>query len=170
MSSLDDPAMHRAARSVFYPKVSENHIPWRVDQAVLTLCGEPERSRRIARLLLTNWLAIADAPRAERARRLLKVGAYTVFNGAEGSPTHFDAETFENWLKSAAFLDSYLQMWSRWHGLLSQDETTRADLVLHLAEQLYIREKGKLPARPEDLVPRYLKALPEYYTKAAGSK
>jgi hypothetical protein len=53
--------------------------------------------------------------------------------------------------------------WPNFEKVLARDEEARATLIVHLAEQLYKREKGREPTAVEDLVGPYLKAIPDGY-------
>jgi hypothetical protein len=50
--------------------------------------------------------------------------------------------------------------WSLFQATRLREQSGQASLLLHLAEQLYLRERGKLPPNPEALVGPYLKSLP----------
>ena len=57
----------------------------------------------------------------------------------------------------------FFPIWKNIEAARARDERNRAGLIVHLAEQLYRRERGEQPASPQDLVGPYLKALPAGY-------
>jgi hypothetical protein len=129
--------------------------------------NEPERSRRVARLVYANWLAHCERP-ASRWRSgtllLLNVGGGT---GAPATPLGLSPADLSQWYDSTLFLRHLLN--NAVHGgvdsyqsYLVRRSTNQAKLILTLAEQLYAREHGgRLPASPRDLVGPYLRTLPE---------
>ena len=166
MNTLDDWKQRESNRhgyGEFSDRPFGNQVKVRLDTAMALLAHEPERSRRVARLILSNWLAAADLPRSERSKRLMNVGKYQVFQAPHGSPATLSSTEMEGWINSSYYIKAYVEFWSGWNTQVSRDEVNRAKLIVHLAERLYLRERGKPPESPEQLVGPYLKALPEAY-------
>ena len=139
--------------------------PW--TERLMTLYAiarrEPERSRRVGRLILANWLSGCDLPAAERASRSVQFGQLTLYRPAPGEPSPLPPEELARWSESTIYAKAFFPVWRNLESARSRDERTRAALIVHLAEQLYRRERGKEPASPRDLVGPYLKALPAAY-------
>jgi hypothetical protein len=51
--------------------------------------------------------------------------------------------------------------WSTFQTARMREQSGQGALLLHLAEQLYLRERGEPPPSPEALVGPYLKRLPD---------
>ena len=68
------------------------------------------------------------------------------------------------WFETTRYAKELLSPWKNVeNNALAREEAGRPDLIVHLAEQLYKREKGHEPTRVEDLVGPYLKAIPPGY-------
>ncbi len=145
-----------------------------IESARRFLLREPERSRRVAKLLYANWLAHVESreprPRKPAVRALLKaikprsVALYPVsarsLAGARALPPHEVAR----WLVTTR--DAKLQiLWANragtsWPPIHPHQQSYRA-LVIMLATEIYHRERGILPPSEADLVKTYLKTLPD---------
>jgi len=145
-------------------------LKYRVDSLLALAAREPERSRRILCLVLANWLDAADLPRPERKKRVMDLGKLTLFQVPLGSPNRLSTEEWGAWIESSYYAKGILQLWSRWESDVSRDEVNRGRLIVHFAEQLYLRERGTLPDQPEQLVGPYLKSLPTAYELPQESK
>ncbi len=125
---------------------------------------EPERSRRLIRLVWANWLAAADLPAAERLKRghKLRHGYYydPPPDAAETIRT-LTPERLDRLVGSTRYLRAMLPGIDNVDKAEANEAAMRAGLVVYLAEQLYIRENGHPPESPDQLVGPYLKALPE---------
>jgi hypothetical protein len=138
------------------------------------LLREPERSRRVLRLLYANYLAHVEHPGrrkpAARARfRIAKQtsGAllYHVSPDAPAGARALSPQEVASWLVSTndirlrIFVGNNLQ-WP-WSPDRLGDRRAYSDLVLMLAGEIYRRERGSLPPTDETLVGPYLKSLPD---------
>jgi hypothetical protein len=141
------------------------HARLRAEAAIARLYREPERSRRVIRLLLANLLSASDLPPDERARRAVKVGPHTLFRPPDGEAPAISPEELMRWFDSAKYAKMLVTLWERADSHHARDEANRAALIVHLAEQLYTRERGKPPASVDDLVGPYLKAIPAGYVR-----
>jgi len=139
--------------------------------------NEPERSRRVARLVFANWIANCERPSSlwpsSPTWAPINSGGTPLFllnhRGVSGAPAPLEGLTaaeLSKWYDSTPFLrrllnktlliklDSY-QLYVVWR------RADQAKLILNLAEQLYAREHGgQLPASPKDLVGPYFSTLP----------
>ncbi len=120
---------------------------------------EPKRSKRVFQLVTANWLSAADLPAAERLKLLKMHNELPLYDSPECAKSMRPNE-LASWYQTTLFARMYLQNWNLLERAMLRDEQTRAALIVHLAEQIYTREKGKSPATPQDLVGPYLQALP----------
>jgi hypothetical protein len=180
-SLLEDPQLSVGRlRQMFHSEQDEGRpaVTGGVGEAVLRLAHrEPERSRRLLRLIFANWLSVGDLPAQERLRRM-KMGAIGPwFDPPPGSPDAARLLTLEDqddWVESSLYARLLFPV-SDAKGKESlvradaREATLRAGLVVHLAEELYRREHGEAPASPEQLVGKYLDALPPGYVSPSPS-
>jgi hypothetical protein len=144
---------------------------------------EPERSRRVLRLLYANWLAEVEThePRsrqpAVRAKFPLLVSTnpirkvfttvpvYRVGPLAPAGARALSPQEVASWLittndvKLRAAVANTCQ-WP-WSPDRLRDRRAYRDLVVMLATEIYHRERGALPPSEEVLVGTYLKSLPD---------
>jgi hypothetical protein len=166
MNTLDDPGMRERAVNFNFPR--EQVTPLRATyEKLLTikalLLHEPERSRRVGRLVLANWLSVCDLPSAERRRRLVLGLKNPLYEPAPGETSPIAIEELDRWYESTYYMKEILSFWKGLERSISRDEKVRAGLIVHLAEQLYKREHGEEPADVRDLIGPYLKRLPVGY-------
>jgi hypothetical protein len=138
------------------------------------LLREPERSRRVLRLLYANYLAHVEhtGRRKPAARARFHVAKQT--SGALLYPVSPDAPAdaralspreVARWLVTAndiklrIFVGNNVQ-WP-WSPDRLKDRRAYSDLVLMLAREIYRRERGSLPPSDDALVGTYLKSLPD---------
>lgn len=137
---------------------------------------EPERSRRIVRLVTANWLSACDLPDAERSARAMKFGELRLYRPAPGVSPPIALEELARWCETSLYAHAYFAGWMDVEAARNGDEKTRAALIVHLAERLYRRERGSDPPSPDALVGPYLTSLPAGYVqglddpKAGGPK
>jgi hypothetical protein len=127
---------------------------------------EPERSRRVLRLIYANWLSVGDLPDEERARRRRKIGDRMYFDPPPGAPESarlLGPDELHRWFLSTRYIQPLLLPLEPCEKASDRETALRASLVVHLAERLYAREKGKEPPSVEALVGPYLKAIPPGY-------
>jgi hypothetical protein len=140
-------------------------------QFELMINVEPERSRRLARLIWANWLAEADKPPALRAK---VVSSYPlVFDADPGSKPLIDPASLARLSASAPLLTITRggpkpppRPWSGardyWPDSLTADRRARAALIVGLAIRIYVLENdGKDPATSQALVGKILPKLPD---------
>ena len=129
-------------------------IPW-------PLLNEPERSRRLIRLVFANWLARCDEPLALQP---------PLVRPADGAPWLYDEPTagltpaeLAGWFGDAPVARLLLRdpeaLWAR----STADQQAIGQVLIDLAEQLYLREHGDLPPTVNALVGPYLDRLPDGY-------
>jgi hypothetical protein len=147
------------------------------------LLREPERSRRVLRLLYANYLAHLETrplpPRKPAVRAMLshltstnpvtrgkvRVPLYPVSPEAPAGARALPPQEIASWLvttndiKLRIFVGSNIQ-WP-WSPDRLRDRRAYSNLVLMLASEIYRRERGSLPPTEEALVGTYLKGLPD---------
>jgi hypothetical protein len=124
------------------------------------LQNERERNRRVVRLLFANWLAQCDKPWMERAA---STGPFRICDdpAAPLAARSLPAEELAHWVELAPVANDIARTIPRMETIADQDRLDWGSLIVALAEQLHLRQYGFVPVRPEELVGRYLKALPE---------
>jgi hypothetical protein len=139
------------------------------------LLREPERSRRVLRLLCANSLAHVEAsePRPPRptVRALLRgmktvdVPLYPVSPDTPAGARALTPREIADWLLTTR--DARLQLLSFngrgviWPPNRLVGRRAHRELVILLATEIYRRERGALPPTEEALVGTYLKSLPD---------
>jgi hypothetical protein len=140
--------------------MTQAELAWRT--AISVIKREPERSRRLLNVITANWLAFCDQDTNERPP--LHPPYQLVFETNESAPAaarFLSPDECNSWFDSTVHLRLLIPMTPAALGAFDRERVTQANLVVHLASQLYLREKGELPESPSDLVGPYLKALPE---------
>jgi hypothetical protein len=139
---------------------------------------EPERSRRVYRLIVANRLAYCDLPSARRPPKVslapnlppkgaawaLLADLYTVDETAPAPARALPAEDLARWYASTIYAELCLPNLGAIDKALARERGVQATLLIALANQLYLKEHGKAAETVEELVGPYLKALPEGYT------
>jgi hypothetical protein len=140
-----------------------NYVPGSVPVG-LFMRHEPERSRRVARLLFANWLSYCDRPAPPPAAPT-RVWLYQVDATAPPSTRALPPEEIEVWFKSTTWTRLLVSDMSRAVAFARGQQTILRSLQITLAERCYQREHGgKLPGRLGDLVGPYLQQLPDGYS------
>jgi hypothetical protein len=153
-----------------------------LDAGCRFLLREPERSRRVLRLLYANWLAHVERqepepqqPAVRAAFSLLKstnplswgkttVPVYPVGPLAPAAVRSLSPQELARWL--VATNDAKLRIIvANSPQLLGSPDSLRdrkdyRELVVMLAEEIYRRERGSRPPSEDALVGTYLKSLP----------
>lgn len=135
------------------------------------LMREPERSRRVIRLLFANWLAHVEHPgqrkpaaraRFHIAKQTNGVLLYHVSPDAPADARALEPQDVASWLVTTN--DAKLALRS---GFLAWPTVRRAELrgyrelLVLLATEIYRRERGALPPSDDALVGTYLQSLPD---------
>src|SRR5262249_30199109 len=147
------------------------------------LLREPERSRRVLRLLCANWLAHVETPEPRHRKPAVLVSfplrvstnpirnvtttvpLYPVSPVAPAGARSLLPQDLASWLVTTndvklriLVMNSYMP-WSPANHL--RDRQAHSALVIMLATEIYHRERGSLPPSEEALVGTYLKSLPD---------
>ncbi len=159
-----------------------------LDAARRFLLREPERSRRVLRLVCANYLAHVEArevaPRKPAVwvmfsyldtsfpitKRKIGVPLYPVKPDAPVGARALPPQEVAGWLVASPEAKLRL-MWGymEWHWPADRvldrrvlpDRKAHRDLVIMLATEIYLRERGALPPSDDALVGTYLKSLPD---------
>ena len=167
MNTLDDPAMTGRALMSTPPgrRTWRDSARLRLMPAYAILRREPERSRRLIRLMIANMLSACELPAEERARRSIAVGWMNLYRSAPDGPTPIAPEDLAAWYETTLYAKPLLQGSWNIEATRRREESARSALIVHLAERLYEKERGRPPSSPEELVGPYLKALPAGYIR-----
>jgi tetratricopeptide (TPR) repeat protein len=123
---------------------------------------EPERSRRVLGLVVANWLACCDLPAARRPPKDSTIKLiFEVGPSAPESARVFPSDQLIAWSESTVIFKAFHPADGAFRKTIDNEVVRHANLVIHLASQLYLRERGRLPESPEELVGTYLDSLPE---------
>jgi hypothetical protein len=135
------------------------------------LAREPERSRRVIRLLFANWLAHVEHPgqRKPAARARFHIAKWTngvllyqVSPDAPADARALSPQEVASWLVTTN--DAKLAFRGRfvmWPTVRRAELLSYRELLVLLAGEIYRRERGALPPSDEALVGTYLKSLPD---------
>jgi hypothetical protein len=130
---------------------------------------EPERSRRVTRLVFANRLAQCDKPLNARPPAVDLQPEHPILALYQADPEApyaaraLPPKTIFAWLDSSTIIWRFLPMFSFFEETTQANHRSRAVLIVSLAEQLYQRERGTTPPTAGALVGSYLKALPHGY-------
>ena len=138
------------------------------------LLREPERSRRVLRLLCANYLAqvetVGRQPRKQAVLTVLTcVPLYPVGPEAPAGARALLPQDLAGWLVAAVDARRRL-LWGyeEWmppvrprDGRTVADRKAYRDLVIMLATEIYRRERGAPPPTEDALVGTYLQSLPD---------
>jgi hypothetical protein len=126
--------------------------------------GEPERSRRVMRLAIANWLAYHDLPPADRPPADPKTAGpadffYPLGPNAPANVRAVSPRALAGWLRSTFDANVLFGSWG-WKAVRGAERSNHRALLILLGQELYRRDHGDLPPTPESLVGPYLKSLP----------
>ena len=124
---------------------------------------EPERSRRVLRLVLANWLAYEELPPDRRPDPDPKVsGSYEFYAFGPEAPagSRLSPEALARWLATTSDAPDLLRALDIRRNRFGERASHRA-LVVLLARELYRRDHGASSPSDEALVGPYLKELPD---------
>jgi hypothetical protein len=144
--------------------------------AELYLKAEPERSRRVLRLIFANSLPQADKPPRDRTK--IVSTDPLVFEFEPGQTPPISAESLVAQIQSAPLIKAYRDMGKGrgftvstlddWPTLFDTDRRAVANLIVTLASRMYEIETGTWPASPELLVGKAIAKLPDDYLAPDG--
>jgi hypothetical protein len=123
---------------------------------------EPERSRRVIRLVTANWLARLDLPPDQRPSPDPNAAPWELYALGPAAPAQarvLSPEALGGWLDTTYDAQEIIRIYN-WRGLRFKEQAGHRDLVIRLATELYRRDHGSDPPTLEDLVGPYLKSLP----------
>ena len=153
--------------------------PWKSNLARVhrRAIAEPERSRRVLRLIFANWRAYADLPPERRppwalttmgpmpeghAKELL-ADLFVVGDDAPAAARALPPAQVARWYATTVDAREFLPAFANVERALGRERSTHAALLVALANELYKCEHGGYPARVEDLIGPYLESLPPGY-------
>ncbi len=159
--------------------------PWKSTLARLgrRAMNEPERSRRVARLIFANWLAYGDLPKsrqpplvdpkwssatkASSPAEMILGNLFVPTDSAPRAARALPAEKIANWYASTIDAGGVgLPTLTNVERTFARERSAQGALLVTLANELYKREHGQYPEKVEELVGPYLKTLPEPYKTA----
>jgi hypothetical protein len=135
------------------------------------LAREPERSRRVIRLIFANWLARAQNPDPRQWKPILRArfhvsgrtGNVLFYSTSPESPANarlLSPREVSTWLFTTNDAKLVLER-PILEGVRMTEQRGYRELVLLLAGELYYRERGTHAASDETLVGTYLTSLPD---------
>ena len=176
-SVIDHPDRWIRFQDVQFPLLSQNP---RLFHFYLWFRREPERSRRVYRILFAHWLAHADDPPGTRPKmsetRVHGNESYPDFpyyapKGLRDAAHPLSSEEMYEWFRSMVYMQSFGPGMRHTVPQLDVEAKRRDVLKLLTAEALYRREHGKDSAAPEDLIKAgYLDRLPAGYESKPAEK
>lgn len=139
------------------------------------LAGEPERSRRVARMVYANWLAQADRRPADRAKAIStdplifdEAAATVPVAPVDLARLAAAAPMFQLARHALPTPPGVAPLSDRWPKLYATDRRVRAGLIVSLAGRLYEVETGATAADDAQLVGKVLPKLPDDYVPPDG--
>jgi hypothetical protein len=140
-------------------QVTAMHDAWR------SWLREPERSQRVIRLAMANWIAYYDLPPADRPKPDSRATGlvdffYQLGPDAPANARAVPPRTLAAWLQSTVYANFLFGSWRLKTVRMTERSNHRALLIL-LGQALHRRDYGTDSPTPEALVGPYLKSLPE---------
>jgi hypothetical protein len=123
---------------------------------------ETDRSRRVFRLVMANWVAYLDLPPDQRPDSDPSVATNDFYSFGPDAPAKarvLSPEALARWLGTTSDVQELLKICDGRFVRIKEHADHRA-LVILLGTQLYRRDHGSDPPEPEALVGPYLKRLP----------
>jgi hypothetical protein len=134
---------------------------------------EPERSRRVIRLAIANWLAYYELfPERRPAADPNVSGPHEFYAFGPEAPAPARAlspAALDRWMNSTADAQELISRWDL-RAFRVRERARHRALVILLASELYRRDHKKDPPSDEALVGSYLKELPDDGLGDAGSQ
>jgi hypothetical protein len=124
--------------------------------------GEPERSRRVVRLVTANWLAYHGLPPGDRPKpdpRVASLDLYPFGPDAAAGARSLPPEAFDRWFDTAYDAQKVLVFLDGTQARI-MERANHGEILVLLGSELYRRDHGTDPPTPEALVGPYLKSLP----------
>jgi hypothetical protein len=175
MRELDQPVVTHADDEDLVYRLGGEPLPPNLAQSVFAarqfLQHEPERSRRVLRLVFAIWLAHVETPE-ERHRKPAVRATFLSNKHRSGVPFYAAGPTapagaralppqdLARWLLTAHDAKLLLMQWP-WPSISLRERQEHRALLVLLAGELYRRERGGPPPSDEALVGTYLKTLPD---------
>lgn len=167
---FDQGAQRPGLKGTFYALCMEWSTLFRM---ATFLKREPERSRRVYRIMYAHWLSQCDLPPGRRIP-MVKTQTrnnhtfpdfpYTTPPGGLDAAHPLSTDDYHDWFRSTLYADFLCPPLGHYLENLDRDRRGLSTLVLHLAERLYTLDRGSPPERNEDLVASgYLERLPDGY-------
>jgi hypothetical protein len=139
------------------------------------LLREPERSRRVLRLLCADWLAHVETPGQRtrppavlvllRGTKPVRVPLYPVSPDVPAGARALTPREVASWLLTTRDAKLLLLLFNSrgeiWRPIRVPGRREHRKVVILLATEIYRRERGALPPSEEALVGTYLESLPE---------
>lgn len=135
------------------------YLPW-YEELRDFLNHEPERSRRVARLVFTNWIAHADGVRPFRSEFTDRYPDLFVNNPPTPAHARVYPSGLHDWLATSRMWELG-QSSSIGTDFRKKERTILAQVIVALSEELYLRDHGHAPSSVDELVGSYLEHLPE---------
>lgn len=139
-------------------------------QVLLKIKREPERSRRVFNIIFAHWLASVDKPPRQRPRmvetRQLDNQTHPDFpyyaEPGQRDPAHpLSSEQLYRWYQSTVIGRGLSPpLYHRVNGM-DRERALLANLIVGLAEDVYLAEQGRPAQSVQDLVGTVLSELPE---------
>ncbi len=124
---------------------------------------EPERSRRVIRLVVANWLAYYDLPPENRPKSdpnpSILYDFYSFGPDAPANARILSPEALDRWQRTAEDALATFRI-ADLSAVRIGEWTDHRDLLILLGTALYRRDHGTDPSTPEALVGPYLESLP----------
>jgi len=171
--TLKDPAYEDPSQLTGGTATNRFNQAW--GRASRRMWNEPERSLRVHKLLIANWLNACDLPKSRRPTPVMigtpaplgtlptnpALGLYPVGPASPGNPRALTPEQLGTWFRSTTYARAIISDFGHIGTVIDKDRMGLANLIVTLASELCLRETGAAPNSPGDLVGPYLKALPE---------
>lgn len=127
---------------------------------VLFLKNEPEVTKRIVNLAFANWLSEIDLPRHRKSP--VHPGELGLFEPKPGAtlPGGLTPAEIEEFYSESPLAEIFVGGGPPFGTTIIREQTRQSQLVLTLATQLFVRENGRLPDSPTELLDEHLRKWP----------